>query len=239
MYIALCDDDPQLLHQLAAVMEEYVSARRCPLQYRLFDDAQAMLGAAAEKPFTHYFLDVMMPGMDGIAAAQEIRRLDEDARIVFLTSFKEYAYQGFQVRAYDYLLKPVQKETLIALLDRLAAEEGRTQQYIRLQSGKSVCRIPYSQLAYLEVNQKKLYFHQTDGQVRQIPGTIAGFEADLLARPEFVKIHRSYIVNLRHVVSLSPDGCALTPGDNLPISRLLYQQVRRQYIAYLFDDAEE
>ena len=198
-----------------------------------------MLQSAAVRPFTHYFLDVMMPRMDGITAAQEIRSFDEHARLIFLSSFREYAYQAFRVRACDYLLKPVQPEELVAVLDRLEAEELSAQAYIAIQNGRSIFRLPFDRLAYLEVCQKKLHFHLTDGQIRQIPGTISSVEAELLAQPDFIKIHRSYIVNLRHISSLSPEGCVLTSGDNLPISRLLYQQVRRQYIAYLFDDAEE
>ena len=239
MYIAICDDDPQLLEQLAAAIDEYASSRRLPLEYLLFDDAEAMLQSAAVRPFTHYFLDVMMPRMDGITAAQEIRSFDEHARLIFLSSFREYAYQAFRVRACDYLLKPVQPEELVAVLDRLEAEELSAQAYIAIQNGRSIFRLPFNRLAYLEVCQKKLHFHLTDGQIRQIPGTISSVEAELLAQPDFIKIHRSYIVNLRHISSLSPEGCVLTSGDNLPISRLLYQQVRRQYIAYLFDDAEE
>ena len=239
MYIAICDDDPQILQQLAAVIGEYASSRRLPLEYLLFDDAEAMLQSAAVRPFTHYFLDVMMPRMDGITAAQEIRSFDEHARLIFLSSFREYAYQAFRVRACDYLLKPVQPEELVAVLDRLEAEELSAQAYIAIQNGRSIFRLPFNRLAYLEVCQKKLHFHLTDGQIRQIPGTISSVEAELLAQPDFIKIHRSYIVNLRHISSLSPEGCVLTSGDNLPISRLLYQQVRRQYIAYLFDDAEE
>ena len=239
MYIAICDDDPQLLEQLAAAIDEYASSRRLPLEYLLFDDAEAMLQSAAVRPVTHYCLDVMMPRMDGITAAQEIRSFDEHARLIFLSSFREYAYQAFRVRACDYLLKPVQPEELVAVLDRLEAEELSAQAYIAIQNGRSIFRLPFDRLAYLEVCQKKLHFHLTDGQIRQIPGTISSVEAELLAQPDFIKIHRSYIVNLRHISSLSPEGCVLTSGDNLPISRLLYQQVRRQYIAYLFDDAEE
>lgn len=72
--------------------------------------------------------------------------------------------------------------------------------------------------------------------MRTIPGTIAGFEAGLLTRPEFVKIHRSYIVNLNQIAELSPEGCILFSGKNLPVSRLLYPQVRRAYMAHLFGD---
>lgn len=236
LVIAVCDDDVRVLRQVADILD--TCACRMPLRYRLFDNAEELLRTAREERFTHYFLDVMMPGMDGITAAQEIRSFDLDARLVFLTSFSEYAYQSYRVRAYDYLLKPVQPQVLSELLDRLWAQEEDAEECIGIQNGRSLLRVPFARLSYLEVNQKKLFFYLTDGQVRQIPGTIARFEADLLARREFVKIHRSYIVNLNQISELSPEGCILFSGRNLPVSRLLYPQVRRAYMAHLFGDRE-
>ena len=236
MFIAVCDDDARVRGQLADILDAYAAKNGLPLRYQLFENAEDMLRAAGTERFTHYFLDVMMPCMDGITAAQEIRSFDPDAKLVFLTSFSEYAYQSYRVRAYDYLLKPVQMQTMTELLDRLRAEEAEAEACIDVQNGRSIFRIPYNRLACLEVYQKKLFFHLTDGQVRTMPGTIAGFEAELLARPDFVKIHRSYIVNLNQVSELSPEGCILFSGKNLPVSRLLYPQVRRAYMAHLFGD---
>ena len=236
LYIAVCDDDARVRRQMAEILEQYSAANRLPLRRQMFDNAEDMLRAARTERFTHYFLDVMMPCMDGMTAAQEIRSFDADAKLIFLTSFSEYAYQSYRVRAYDYLLKPVQAQTLTELLDRLRAEEEAAEACIGVQCGRSIFRIPYARLAYLEVNQKKLFFNLTDGQVRTVPGTIAGFEAELLARPDFVKIHRSYIVNLNQISELSPEGCILFSGRNLPVSRLLYPQVRRAYMAHLFGD---
>ena len=238
MFIAVCDDDAQARMQMANILEGYAAACRLSLRYQLFDNAEDMLRAAARERFTHFFLDVMMPGMDGMAAARELRRFDPDARLVFLTSFSEFAYQSYRVRAYDYLLKPVQPQMLTELIDRMRAEEAEAEACIDIQNGRSIFRIPYNRLACLEVYQKKLFFHLTDGQIRTMPGTIVGFEAELLTRPDFVKIHRSYIVNLNQVSELSPEGCILFSGKNLPVSRLLYPQVRRAYMAHLFGDVE-
>ena len=63
---------------------------------------------------------------------------------------------------------------------------------------------------------------------------MAEYESLLLARPEFIKIHRSYIVNLGQVSSLSPGGCVMFSGKNLPVSRLLYHQVQSRFMAHLF-----
>ena len=168
MFIAVCDDDVQARRQISDIMDAYAGTCRQLLHYQLFENAEDMLRAAGTERFTHYFLDVMMPGMDGMAAAKEIRAFDSEAKLVFLTSFSEYAYQSYRVRAYDYLLKPVQKETLTELLDRMRAEEAEA--CIDIQNGRSVFRIPCARLACLEVNQKKLFFYLTDGQVRTIPG---------------------------------------------------------------------
>ena len=212
MFIAVCDDDARVRGQLADILDAYAAKNGLPLRYQLFENAEDMLRAAGTERFTHYFLDVMMPCMDGITAAQEIRSFDPDAKLVFLTSFSEYAYQSYRVRAYDYLLKPVQMQTMTELLDRLRAEEAEAEACIFVQNGRSIFRIPYARLACLEVYQKKLFFYLTDGQVRTMPGTIAGFEAELLARPDFVKIHRSYIVNLNQVSELSPEAAYSSPG---------------------------
>lgn len=237
MYIAICDDDAQEMKSLVSIIREYAAGDES-IRIQTFGNAEGMLKTAAEERFTHYFLDVMMPGMDGIRAARELRGFDTDAKIVFLTSFKEFAYQSYRVRAYDYLLKPAGRAELFELLERMQAEEAKQGECISIRGGRSVFRIPFARLSYLEVFQKKLHFHMTDGQVRQIAGTLAEVEKKLLLRPEFAKIHRSYIVNMNRVSEISPEGCVMFSGDNLPISRLLFKQVREDYMAHLFDGAE-
>lgn len=239
MKIAICDDNFHELKKIVEVIESFASQSVLPVSLRTFTDAEAMLSAARKELFTHYFLDIMMPGMDGISAAHEIRSFDTDAKLIFLTSSTEYAYRSYRVKAYDYLLKPVQVEEMTRLLMQLQAQEESIQDCLSIQSGRSIFRIPFARLSFLEVNQKHLYFFMTDGCVRQMPGAMSEFEEQLLSRPGFAKIHRSYIVNLQHVSSLSPKGCVMFGGKNLPVSRFLYNDIQKQYMNYLFDDREE
>ena len=238
MYIAVCDDSPQELRRIADAVQAFAGMSAFPLRMKTFSDAEQMLCAARAERFTHYLLDVMMPVMDGITAAQEIRAFDSEAKIVFLTSFQEYAYQGFRVRAYDYLLKPVSVEALHALLTELQGLEHSAQECLLIQSGRSFLRMPFAQISHVEVSRKRLYFHLTDGQVRCVGGTLAEIEKTLLSRTDFVKLHRAYLVNLRQIASLSPEGCRTFSGANLPVSRLLYQQVQRAFMDHLFDGRE-
>ena len=195
MYIAVCDDQAEELTVLTALLEQWQTERRIPLRCRVFRSAGDMLDAARHERFTLYLLDVMMPGIDGMEAAREIRTFDAAADIVFLTSSPGFAYESYGVRALEYLLKPI--------------------------SGKH------------------LYFNMTDGQVREVVGSLKDYEALLLARPEFMRIHRSYIVNMLQIDELSPAGVHTFSGISLPVSRLLYPQLQKDYMKLLFAERED
>lgn len=176
-----------------------------------------------------------MPGLDGMEAAREIRGFDSAAALVFLTSTPDFAYKSYGVKALDYLLKPVRGETLFPILDRLSLEERRPQEGLTVKCGATLVRVPFSQLSYVEVNRKRLYFNLTSGQVREVSGTLSDYEPLLLARPEFMRVHRSYIVNMLQAEELSPAGIRTFQGENLPVSRLLYPQVQKAYMELLFE----
>ena len=239
MYLAFCDDSLQDGKQIAGMIEAFAASHAPHVQFEWFSDPESMLRSAREKRFTHYLLDVIMPTMDGITAAQEIRSFDTSAKLIFLTSSKEFAYESYRVKAHDYLLKPVDPAALSTLLGQLLAQEKSSEECLMLHSGAALFRLPLSALSHVEVYQKKLYYHLTDGQVRQTPGSIAEAEKSLCTHAEFVKIHRSYIVNLHQISALSPDGCLMITGDNLPVSRLLFHQVQQRFVAQLFAGEEE
>ena len=239
MYLAICDDQAGELELLSALLETWQQERRTPLRWRVFRSAGQLLEAAQRERFTLYLLDVMMPGMDGMEAAQEIRCFDAAADIVFLTSSPGFAYESYSVRALEYLLKPITPRLLFPLLDRLALREQRPQEGLTLKAGATLVRVPFSQLAYVEVNGKHLYFNLTDGQVRQVAAPMREYEGQLLQRPEFMRIHRSYIVNMMQIEELSSTGVHTFSGKDLPVSRLLYPQLQKDYMQLLFAERGE
>ena len=87
----------------------------------------------------------------------------------------------------------------------------------------------------LLVHNKRVYFHLVDGDVREMAGALRDFEAALLPRAEFMRVHRSYIVNMLQVEELSPAGLRTFQGETLPVSRLAYPQLQRDYLALLFE----
>ena len=143
------------------------------------------------------------------------------------------------MRALEYLLKPITPRLLFPLLDRLALREQRPQEGLTLKTGSMLVRVPFSQLAYVEVNGKHLYFNLTDGQVREVAAPMREYEGQLLQRPEFMRIHRSYIVNMMQIEELSSTGVHTFSGKDLPVSRLLYPQLQKDYMQLLFAERGE
>jgi len=239
MYIAVCDDQESELEVLTGLLQRWQTERRTSLRFQTFRSAAELLDAAEKEPFTLYLLDVMMPGTNGLDAAREIRSFNDAVDIIFLTSSPGFAYESYGVRALDYLLKPIRRELLFPVLDRLALRERQPQESLTLKCGATLVRVPFSQLTYVEVSGKHLYFNLTDGTVREVFGTLSEYEPLLLSRPEFMRTHRSYIVNMLQAAELSPTGVRTFSGSNLPVSRLLYPQVQKEYMKLLFNQREE
>ena len=234
MYLAVCDDTKKDLDAVCALLDQWRAERDAALRSKVVQSAVELLEAARRERFTCYLLDVMMPGLDGIEAAREIRGFDDAAQIVFLSSSPGFAYESYGVRALNYLLKPVQRESLFSLLERLSREERKNEEAITLRAGAAFLRLPYAQISFVEVIRKHVYFHLADGTVREVPGSLKDFEAALLGRPEFMRVHRSYIVNMLQVERLSSAGLRTFQGDELPVSRLSYPQLQKDYMTLLF-----
>lgn len=239
MNIAICDDQINELEHILKLLNMWQESHNTILQCKTFRNAGELLTAARKERFTLYLLDVMMPGIDGLAAAREIRSFDNTADIVFLTSSPVFAYESYGVHALDYLLKPIRRDVLFPILDRLVLREQNPQEGLTLKCGSTLIRVLFSQLTYVEVMGKHLYFNLTDGSVHEVSGTLHEYEGLLLSRPEFMRSHRSYIVNMLQAAELSPTGIHTFSGKHLPVSRLLYPQLQKEYMKLLFAEREE
>lgn len=234
MYIAACDDCAEDMDALITLLEQWQLERQTSLRFRSFHSASALLDSAEREPFTLYLLDIMIPGVSGMSAAKELRALQSDADIVFLTSTPGFAYESYSVHALDYLLKPIKAPELFSILDRLSQQERQPQEGLTLKSGAALLRVPFQQLAFVEVTGRRLHFNLTDGSVYDISGTLSEYEPLLLNRTEFVRPHRAYIVNLFQIASLTPKEIRTFSGKALPVSRLLYPQLQKDYLQLLF-----
>ena len=122
--VAFCDDDLSILNEINVLLDKYRVERNRDIRYAAFQSPLELL-AEIEKGmrFDILFLDVIMPGENGIEVAREIRKFDTNVKIVFLTSSEEFAVQSYTVGAYFYQLKPIWEESFYRLMDE-AGESG-------------------------------------------------------------------------------------------------------------------
>lgn len=234
MKIAICDDDSKELAKISSILDAYILEKSILLTYKAFQSATELVSAMESEDFDILLLDILMPGLNGIQAAFEIREFDGVVKIIFLTSSPEFAVESYQVKAYNYILKPVSKEKLYHIMDELVKEEQKPQEGLTIKTQKNIAFILFSHIVFVEVMNKTLYFHLADGSVREVNSTLAAFEDKLLSRPEFVKVHRSYLVNLWHISEVSSKELITSTGKKIPISRQLYGKVRAAYMEHLF-----
>jgi DNA-binding LytR/AlgR family response regulator len=173
--------------------ESIWTEREPAFKYDAFSNAIELLEAMKRNAYHILLLDVLMPGLNGIEAAHEIRSFDEEIKIIFLTSSKEFAVESYAVDAHYYMLKPGTAQKLFPILDKIFLEERRGEAALQIKTASGFTRIPYGKIEFLEVFSKKLRFHLADGDVKEIYGTLSDFEDDLLNREEFIKVHRSFI----------------------------------------------
>lgn len=234
MKIAVCDDDLQELGRISSLLNTYVIEKETSLIYKTFHNATGLLSTMSSSDYDLLLLDILMPGMTGIRAAHEIRGVDTEVKIIFLSSSPEFKVESYAVNSYDYILKPVSKDKLFSILDAVIAEEQKLLEGLTVKTQSGMARVLFSKLAFVEVMRKKLYFNLADGSVLEVLSPLADMEEQLLSRPEFVKVHRSYIVNLWQVDELGAKELRTQAGKTVPISRLLYGKVREAYMKHLF-----
>lgn len=180
MYIAVCDDQIEELEKLTALLQAWQSDLHSDVHFQTFRSGGQLLDAARAERFTLYLLDVLMPGMTGMDAAREIRSFDAAADIIFLTTSPGFAYESYGVRAAEYLLKPINAKLLYPVLDKLYLREQKPQDGLTVKSNGMLVRLPFSQLSYVEVNGKHLFFNMADGTVYEVAASMREYEGALL-----------------------------------------------------------
>ncbi len=234
MRIAICDDDKEELARISSFLDKYQREHNASLTYKAFHSGVELLSTVRSGDFELYLLDVIMPAVNGVEVAKEIRSFDTEAKIVFLTSSPEFAVASYTVKAMDYILKPVEEGRLFGVLNELMTDSQKPQEGLTVKAKSGITRILFSRLVYVEVVNKQVYFHLSDNSVREITARLSEFEQPLLARPEFMRVHRSYIVNLFQINELTANGLTTHQGNSIPVSRALYKEVRDAYVKQLF-----
>lgn len=239
MRIAICEDNEQELAHIGSLLTRYQQEHKVALTFTSFNCGSLLLDSLSNHTFDLLFLDILMPGMTGISVAKEIRSRNKNVKIIFLTSSSEFAVESYRVNATNYLLKPITKEDLFPILDNLYLNDLKQEPVLYLKSEGNIFAIPFSEIVYLEVMNRRVRFYLINGTIREVFGYLADYETKLLANQAFAKTHRSYIVNFQHIREISSEGISTDINRHIPVSRNCYTQTKVAFTKYLFSESED
>lgn len=236
--IAICDDNSDFLTQLRLAINQWHNKPQ-GLVTECFTDGDALITAHTTSPFDIIMLDVIMPLINGIETAREIRRLDKSVKVVFLTSSPEFAVASYTVKANNYLLKPLDTEALYRCLDELVAELKQATRSITVKTVNAFYRVDLSSIEYIEAQNKRIIFALTGGKIIEAIDPLYTYESKLLLSDGFFKCHRSYIVNIHQIDSFTQKEIKTRSGWRIPISRSSHKEFEEAYFLTLFGEAGE
>lgn len=231
----ICDDDCKAGASLSEMVSQYFVRHGVPYQTKVYADSSLLLSEIEDgSKFQLYILDILMPFTSGMELANAIRRYDKKAAIIFLTSSPEYAIESYDYHAENYLLKPLSFEKLNAALDSLFQRKVfEPEQSLLIKTGYSVRSIPLDTLCCLEAFRNKSTLSLNDHSIQDIHMSFSELDTMLSAYPQFIRIHRSYIINMDYIREITGDKVTLSTGQKVPISSTYTADAKAAYFAYM------
>lgn len=232
--LAICDDEAHSLAQIISLIKEYRLISPFTFEYADFHNGFDLISALEQgKHFDVYCLDIVMPRYNGIELGKEIRKHDKSARIIFLTSSPEFALDSYSVKAENYILKPIHKETLFNTLNDIFEQTKQEEEsFITVKDTHGIQKILLSNLVYAEAMGRKVLFHLSFGRTLECSLRFSEACSTLLEYPFFVKPHRSYIVNMNYIDIIENTEIILQPSGNIPIAQGKGKEVKDIYLSF-------
>ena len=183
-----------------------------------------------KKYFDIVFLDIYMNGITGIETAKKLRETDNQSKIIFITTSNEFASESYEVKAYDYLIKPFSKERILKTMERISEDEKNNKKILDLPDGQI---IPIDSLLYTTFSGHYVTIYLIDGNKIQLRCTQKNFEACIQEHKELIQCFKGIVVNITKVDGLEEDRFKLINKEYVPISRRKYAEVKKSYTDYL------
>ena len=215
--VVVVEDQKKWLQQIDQHLKLYSQERSVLFDVISFETGEAFL-SQYQGDADLIFMDIGLPNKNGIEISREIRKKDDRVCLVFLTELSQFAIQGYEVNAYDYLVKPMKYDLFVVKMDRILDHIKRaTKKYFTIKEGSDIHRILFDDIFYLESQKHYIYFHCKDETYR-MRGSLDDIQNEFLSSG-FSKINRSIIVNLDCVSDYT--NTEITIGKEvLPLSRV-------------------
>lgn len=230
MKIAICDDEVSFLKVIREKLEEYYGALE--VETEVFLSGKDFLEKFEKHPleFHMIFMDIEMPGLNGIEASKRIREINQSIPIIFLTSHTERAMEGYEVDAFRFLEKPLRMEKLVKALQDFA-KLRLLDSKIELQDGERTLLVNWTEIQYVE--SENVYIHVYLEDTRYLIRKKLSDMEEQMPKQMFYKAHRSYLINLGFVKFFNGKKIRMKNGNEIPLSRGKRTEFKTAMMNYL------
>lgn len=234
--VIICDDDKVFADELGKKISIILSGSNIKAKIQVFDMAEK-IGSEVLKSCDIAFLDIDFKNKsyNGIGIARKLRELRNEAVIVFVTNYIEFAPEGYEVQAFRYLLKEDITKKLTPCLEQILTHIRKRKNTMKISVEGEIVELEIRDIAYIEALGHTLTFHVYNGTLPEkrlcCYSTLSKMEAELDSQG-FVRLHKSFIVNMAHIKKLTCDEVELKEGTKLRVSNKMYPVCRKKYMLW-------
>ena len=234
MNIAIVDDLKEEREKLQNCLDKYAQEKRLECDLHMFESADELLAGYRPLRYTIIFLDIFMPGRTGIEAAHEIRTVDNDTILIFLTDSMDYMPEAFNCHAYDYIKKPAMQDKIDSLMDEILAKAKSDEKSFNFISDHDNITIPYSEIIAICSSGHYLEITEKGGNTYKTRLTFQQASQELESESRFLQINRGILVNMDYVLGFNDGMCELDGDITMPANVRNSRGIENIWHNYLF-----
>ena len=221
--IGICDDEASMRRLLRAPLEQKLQLLGADYRIFEYDCDETLLTRPETEWLDILFLDIEMKQLSGMETARNLRKRDSHTLLIFVTAYPDFVFQGYEVHAFHYILKPYENQKIMKVLEQAIKELGQNREhYFTLEQKSGTTKIPAKKILAFSSDRRKIIISLEDGNKLEFYGKLDAVETDL---PDyFIRCHNRHLVNLNYVTALEKNGCTLR-SQSFPVSRAYRQSV--------------
>lgn len=231
MKIAVCDDCSKDRELLIALIRKYEQSKAIEFEIAEYECGEALLEDNAKlRDCRIIFMDINMEQVSGLEAAAQIKNLYPEVRIVLVTAYLNYALEGYKVKASRFLVKDDLSVTIKECMDALVGEIEQETQIMEFPFVEGNIKLRINDIIYIETDRHKNIFYTKESnyniykKLDELENELQGFG--------FVRVHMSFLVNMRYIRKISSYVMTLTTGKEISVPKTRYAEVKKQYTLY-------
>ncbi|MGL4761163.1 MAG: LytR/AlgR family response regulator transcription factor [Sarcina sp.] len=234
--IAICDDEKKVCKSILHILENETKVMGEKIEFDIYESGEALL-QSIEKNGLGYcaiFLDIILPNMNGIELGKFLKKIDEKIEIIFITNSMDFVLDGYDVGAYNYLVKPINEEKLRNIFAKVVGKNIKVKNDLfTLVKKSTIVNFDISDIMYFEINNRVITIRYKGGAF-DFYDKIEDVEKQLEGK-NFVRPHRSFLVNLEYIFKIDKTEIVLKDGTSIKISRLKINEMKEKFMEFIYN----